>query len=86
MLIALTLSGLLLFVAAQIWRRRIERRLFDRWHEIAPAADAAGPLRQLDPTMADEPSQQLRAQKRWANVAGIAGLAISGVAIFLIAV
>ncbi len=86
MLIAIALLGLILFVAAQVWRRGIERRLFDRWHEIAPAADAAGPLRQLDPTLADEPSQQLRAQKRWANIAGILGLAISGVAVFLIAV
>ena len=86
MLIALGVLGLLLFVAAQIWRRKIERRLFDRWHEIAPAAGAAGPLRQIDPTIGDAPSQQLRAQKRWANIAGIVGLAISGVAVFLIAV
>lgn len=84
MLIALAVAGLLLFAAAQIWRRRIERRLFDRWHEIAPrAADQA--LRQLDPTIDDEPSQRLRAQRRWANIAGIAGLAVTGLAVYAIA-
>jgi predicted amidophosphoribosyltransferase len=86
-LIALAVAGLLVFAAAQIWRRRIDQRIFDRWHEIAPKLNAAaGPLRQLDPTVSDEPTQQLRAMKRVANIAGLLGLGISGVAIFMIAV